>query len=515
MGSFHRVIGIDLGTTFSVVASYNFDKQDIKVIPNRQNEPTTPSVVYISPSGEVSVGKAAKAKQARDPDGVLFEVKRIMGEWNEDGSKKMAIVGGKAYDPEHISAYILKELKSNAERLIGEPIHDVVITVPAYFKEPQKNATLEAAKIAKLNPRRIINEPTAAALAYGLESDEVETFIVYDFGGGTFDVSIVRVESQDTVEVLGTGGNAHLGGGDIDQLLIDWVLDKMKAEFGRDFTDDKKLLGRLRLAAEEVKINLCNEGSSQEFSLVHPAADIDEASYTISLREFERMIQPILEKTFREVDVALGSAAKNNDITMDDIEAFILVGGSSKIPAVNRLLQERYRKPIKANLNPDEIVAIGAARMAQNFEPSTGAQIKDDAPLEIDRTAVDAKEIINTNIKDVVSHTLGVGLVDDVYDSLISKDSVIPNRVQRRGYTTAEDYQTSIYVPVYQGDAKKASMNAKLGELVIQNITPEPKGIMSSKSHSPLMPMVFSTEQLRTCAQAKQTASNWIVVKVR
>lgn len=477
MSSFHRVIGIDLGTTFSVVASYNFDKQDIRVIPNRQNEPTTPSVVYISFGGEVSVGKQAKSKQLRDPEGVLFEVKRLMGEQDELGAKKMARFRDKEYDPEHISAYILKELKTNAERLIGEPIHDAVITVPAYFKESQKNATREAAKIAKLNPRRIINEPTAAAIAYGLESDEMETFIVYDFGGGTFDVSIVRIETEDTVEVLGTGGDSNLGGGDIDQRLMDWFLEKMNAEFGRDFSNETKLLGKLRLKAEQVKIDLCNSGGTQEFFMEHPTADIDEASYEISPAEFDQIIQPLLVQTFSAVDVALESAAKNHDITMDDIEAFILVGGSSKIPTVAKLLQERYRKPIKADLNPDEIVAIGAARMALNFEPSLAAVIVDgDTPLEIDKTASDSQDLVSTHIKDVVSHPLGVGLVDDVYDPLIPKDNVIPHRVQRDGYTTAEDYQTSIYVPIYQGHNKKASENFKLGELVIPNITPEPKG---------------------------------------
>ena len=197
MGGYHKVIGIDLGTTYSVVAAYNFDKSDVKVIPNRQNEPTTPSVVYVSPQGQVSVGKAAKEKLVRDPQGVVFEVKRMMGESGRGGDKAMARAAGRDLDPELISAHILRELKQNAERLIGEPVHDAVITVPAYFKESQKNATREAAKIARLNPRLIMNEPTAAAVAYGLESGEPQTFAVYDLGGGTFDVSIVRIVERE------------------------------------------------------------------------------------------------------------------------------------------------------------------------------------------------------------------------------------------------------------------------------------------------------------------------------
>jgi molecular chaperone DnaK len=476
MGSYHRVIGIDLGTTFSVVAVFNFDKQDVKVIPNRQNHTTTPSVVYISPTGEVSVGQSAREKLVRHPEGVIFEVKRMMGDQENNGSKKMAIARNTPYDPETISAFILKELKACAEKFIGEPIHDAVITVPAYFKEPQKNATREAAKIAKLNPRNIINEPTAAAVAYGLESGEPQNFIVYDLGGGTFDVSVIRIEDEKTVEVLGTGGNSNLGGGDIDQMIVDWVLEKMKQQFGQDFSKDQRLVGRLRLKAEQVKINLCNENADQEFFLENPAADVVEISYNLTTSEFESMIRSLLEKTLEEVNVALNSASQKHEITMDDIDAFILVGGSSKIPTVSKLLKEKFRKPIKMDLNPDEIVAIGAARMALNYEPSEAAVIKDDEPLQIDREKVDSHEISSTNIKDVVSHTLGVGLKDDVYDPLIPKDSVIPHRIERDGYTTAEDNQTSIYVPVYQGDNKKASLNRKLGEVVIPGLTPEPKG---------------------------------------
>jgi molecular chaperone DnaK len=476
MGNYHRVIGIDLGTTFSVVAAYNIDKQDVKVIPNRQNEPTTPSVVYIASNGKVSVGRSAKEKLIRHPAGVIFEVKRLMGE-QRDGKKVMATARNKSYDPETISAFILKELKACAETFIGEPIHDAVITVPAYFKEPQKNATREAAKIAKLNSRLIINEPTAAAVAYGLEADEPQNFIVYDLGGGTFDVSVIRIEDEKTVEVLGTGGNSHLGGGDIDQMLVKWALEKMKNEFGKDFSMDQKLVGRLRLKAEQVKIDLCNEKTEQEFFLDNPVPGIDEICYILSTVEFETMIRPLLEKTYVEVNVALESAVKKHEITMDDIDAFILVGGSSKIPAVSNLLHEKFRKPIKMNLSPDEIVALGAARMALNYEPSKAAVIKDDEVLQIDHQEAKLDDIDHTNIKDVVSHTLGVGLKDDLYDPLVPKDSVIPHRVERKGYTTVEDNQTAIHVPIYQGDNKKASINHKLGEVIIAGLEPEPKGV--------------------------------------
>jgi molecular chaperone DnaK len=476
MAEYHRVIGIDLGTTFSVVAAYSYDRKDVKVIPNRLNEPTTPSVVYVGPDKLVSVGKAAREKLARDPNRVIFEVKRLMGE-QRDGRKAMAHGAGVELDPEVVSAYILKEQKECAERIIGEPIHDAVITVPARFREPQKNATREAARIAKLNPRLIINEPTAAAVAYGLNSGEPQTFIVFDFGGGTFDVSVVRIMDDQTVEILGTGGDPHTGGGDIDRKIVDWVLAKMKAQFGQDFRDNARLIGRLQLKAEQVKIHLCNERQRQEFFLEFPTPEIEEINYPLSMAEFDAMVQPLLAKAMGEVDVAIASARERHDLTLDDVDAFILVGGSSRIPQVAEALAARFRKPIKSNLNPDEIVAMGAARMALNFEPSLGWVGEDDVPLRIDAEAArPAEEIVDTNIKDVVSHTLGIGLKDDLYDPLIPKDHVIPHKVVRKGYTTAQDNQTSIYVPVYQGDNPKASLNFMLGDVVIDGLAAAPKG---------------------------------------
>jgi molecular chaperone DnaK len=475
MSSWHRVIGIDLGTTYSVVAAYNHDRQDVRVIPNRQNEPTTPSVVYVSSTGQMSVGRPAKEKLARDPAGVIIEAKRMMGDTSH-GTKVMVKLGDREVDPELISATILKELKSYAEKMIGAPVHDAVITVPAYFTEAQKNATREAAKIARLNPRLLMNEPTAAAVAYGLESGERQTFVVYDIGGGTFDVSVVRIEDESTVAVLGTGGNARLGGGDIDQRIVDWALGKMKTDHGRDFSGEAKLVGKLRVRAEQTKIVLCNEGGPQDFVVEAPVPGIDEVAYSLSQAEFEEMCRPLLERTMREVDVALESARSQHDLALDDIEAFILVGGSSKIPMVAKMLKEKYRKPIKADLNPDEIVAMGAARMGLNYEPSLAAEVRDNAELKIDRSAPSTAGLSSTNIKDVVSHTLGVGLHEDVYDPLIPKDHIIPHRVARGGYTTAKDNQTTICVPVYQGDNSKASLNTKLGEVVIDGLTPEPKG---------------------------------------
>lgn len=477
MAEFHRVIGIDLGTTFSVVAAYNLEKSEVKVIPNRQNEPTTPSVVYVAQDGRVSVGKAAREKLARDPGRVIFEVKRLMGE-QVDGRKAMARAGNMEIDPEVVSAHILMELKKAAEAAIGEPIYDVVITVPARFKEPQKNATREAAKIAKLNPRLLINEPTAAAVAYGLESGEPQTFVVFDFGGGTFDVSVVRIEDAQTVEILGTGGDPHLGGGDIDQAIVDWILASMKKQFGQDFSTNARLIGRLRLKAEQVKINLCNEKQPQEVFLESPTPDIDEVTYTLTPAEFEKILAPLLERTMVEVNVALDSAKERHGLTAADIDAFILVGGSSRIPWVGPALQERFKKPVKSNLNPDEIVAMGAARMGLNYVPSLGVELRDNEELKFDpKAALSApEELTDTHIKDVVSHTLGIGLKDDMYDALIEKDHVIPHKVVRKGYTTAIDQQTSIYVPVFQGDNPKASQNFQLGQVTIEGLKPAPKG---------------------------------------
>ena len=475
MSKFHKVIGIDLGTTFSVVAAYDSDKQDVVVIPNRQNERTTPSVVHVSSQGRFSVGQAAREKLGRDPDGVIIEVKRIMGE-TDGGRKRLAQGANRQFDPEQISAAILRELKISAERMIGAPIHDAVITVPAYFKEPQKNATCEAARIARLNPRLIINEPTAAAVAYGLESGEEAKLAVYDLGGGTFDVSVVHVKEGNEVEILGTGGDANLGGGDIDEQIVQWVLGEMEREHGRSFRGNAKLVGRLRLEAEKVKINLCNQSVPQEFYVTAPEPGIDEVSYELDMERFARMVTPLLEKTFVQVDVALASAAKGGDFDVDDLDAFILVGGSSKIPIVAEMLEKRYGKPVRTDLNPDEIVAMGAARVACDYPPSKAVEIREDKPLELDREDVPMGELTDTHIKDVVSHTLGVGLKDDVYDPLIPKDTIIPERVQRSGYTTAEDNQTNIFVPIYQGDDTKGSLNHKIGQVIISGLTPEPKG---------------------------------------
>jgi molecular chaperone DnaK len=476
MSDYHKVIGIDLGTTFSVVAVYVLGKSEVTVIPNPLNQRTTASVVYIGKNGQISVGEAARKKLERDPGGVVIEAKRLMGEREANGDKQMIHIGGRDLEPEFVSACILKELKGYAEKYIGEPIHDAVITVPAYFKEPQKNATREAARLAGLNPRLIVNEPTAAAVAYGLDDEEDSTFIVYDFGGGTFDVSVVRVKNGREFDILGTGGDAQLGGGDIDRLIIEWVLGNMRRDYGQDFKDDVDLLGALRLEAERVKINLCNEDSEQEFFLKNPTKDVAQISYFLGPGEFKKMIGPILDRTQQEVDVAMNSAAKRHELTFDDVDAFVLVGGSSKIPYVKQMLAEKFQKPIKADLNPDEIVAIGAARLAVDYPPSKGAELNEDIPLKFDKEATVPQGLNDAQIKDVVSHTLGIGLKNDVYDPLIEKDKYIPHKVTRAGYTTAEDNQTSIFVPVYQGDNPKASLNYQLGEAIIDGLTPEPAG---------------------------------------
>ena len=235
-------------------------------------------------------------------------------------------------------------------------------------------------------------------------------------------------------------------------------------------------MGKIRIEAERVKINLCNQDAEQEFELEQPAPDIDHASYLIDPAEFRKRIEPILTKTMRQVDVAMESAAKKAGIGWDDIDAFVLVGGSSKIPYVRTMLADTYKKPIKADLNPDEIVSIGAARLAADYPPSQFHEPDENKPITIDTEAAAPEGIVDTQIKDVVSHTLGIGLKDDRYDPLIEKDKYIPNRIHRTGYTTAEDNQTSIYIPVYQGDNPKASLNYKIGEVVIDDLAPAPIG---------------------------------------
>jgi molecular chaperone DnaK len=476
MSDYHKVVGIDLGTTFSVVSIYVLGKSEVTVIPNAHGQRTTASVVYIGKNGQISVGEAARRNLLRDPVGVIIEAKRLMGERDETGGKRMIRAGSRSFEPEFISACILKELKSAAEKYVGEPINDAVITVPAYFKEPQKNATREAAKLARLNPRLIVNEPTAAAVAYGLEGEEDSTFIVYDFGGGTFDVSVVSVKNGREFDILGTGGDAHLGGSDIDRLIVDWVLANLRRDYGLDFREDAKLLGRLRLEAERLKINLCNQDSEQEFFLENLTPEIPQISYYLSPGEFNKMIRPIIERTRQEVEVAMQSACKLHSTTWDEIHAFIMVGGSSRIPAVKQMLTETFKKPIKSDLNPDEIVSMGAARLAVDFQPSLAAELNEDKPLVLDGNAPVPAGLKDPQIKDVVSHTLGIGLKDDVYDPLIEKDKYIPHKVTKKGYTTAADNQLSIYIPVYQGDNPKASANYHLGEVIIDGLSPAPVG---------------------------------------
>ena len=481
MAEFHKVIGIDLGTTFSVVSAFSWDKKDVIVIPNAHNQRTTPSVVYISKTGQITVGESARKQLEKDPGGVIIETKRLMGEWEQNGKikKTIAVAGRSPLEPEFVSACILKEMKGYAEKFIGAPIHDAVITVPAYFTEPQKNATRDAALLARLNPRLIVNEPTAAAVAYGLEQDEDSTYIVYDFGGGTFDVSIVRVKGGKHFDVLGTGGDRHLGGGDIDQKIIDWALANMRRDYSRDFSGDAKLVGRLRLEAERVKVNLCNSNAEQEFSLNFVTSEIEQISYFLGPGEFKRMIQPILQKTRDQVNVAMESAGKGHGLTWDDIDSFVLVGGSSKMPYVREMLTEAFHKPIKSDLNPDEIVSIGAARLAVDFQPSLGADPTGEKPIELDHAAVvspAAGAMVDPQIKDVVSHTLGIGLKGDVFDPIIKKDTYIPHRITRDGYTTSEDNQVNIYIAMFQGDNPKASLNYQLGEVIISGLTPAPKG---------------------------------------
>ncbi len=367
MAEYHKVLGIDLGTTFSAVSVYALGKNEVVVIPNPRGGRTTASVVYIGKNGQITVGDAARERLLRDPDGVVIEAKRLMGERGDDGRKRMIRVGSAEFEPEFISACILKELKSYAEKYIGEPIHDAVITVPAYFKEPQKNATREAARLARLNPRLIVNEPTAAAVAYGLDDEENSTYVVYDFGGGTFDVSVVRIKNGRQFDILGTGGDANLGGGDIDKLVIDWALAGIQREHGRDLSANSKAIGQLRLEAEKLKINLCNQEAEQELFLANVAPGIEQISYFLGVNEFKKMLQPILEKTRRQVDIAMESAGKRHGLTWDDVDGFVLVGGSSKIPYVRQMLADTFKKPVKSDLNPDEIVSIGAARLACDY----------------------------------------------------------------------------------------------------------------------------------------------------
>ncbi len=460
-----KIIGIDLGTTNSVVAI--MEGKDVKVIENEEGTRTTPSVVGFIKENEIVVGQVAKRQAITNPENTIFSIKRFMGRRFNEVEQEIKMVPykvvqapngdaqveirGKKYSPPEISAQILMKLKRAAERYLGQPVKDAVITVPAYFNDSQRQATKDAGTIAGLNVLRIINEPTAAALAYGMDKKKDQVIAVYDFGGGTFDISILEV-GENVVEVKSTNGDTHLGGDNIDQRIIEYLIEQFRKDTGIDVSSDKMVIQRLKDAAEKAKIEL-STALETEINLPFLTADASGPKHMnikLSRTKLEALCEDLIMKSFGPVRQALEDAK----LKPSDIDEVVLVGGMTRMPRIQEEVKKFFGKEPNRSVNPDEVVAIGAA-------------------VQGGVLAGDVKDLL---LLDVTPLSLGVETLGGVMTKIIERNTTIPTR-KSEIFSTAADNQTSVEVHVLQGEREMARDNRSLGMFILDGIPPAPRGV--------------------------------------